>query len=591
MVRGVENAAPEYPDAFALDVEERDALVPPRGGLAGEIGQAGPGEFDEAGGVGRGVWLSREDFGWRWFRGTEKLAEEAAFGEELVGEDLLHCAGFGVGPVRDRFRRQRRPNGEGLVGLAHVGIQQVLVGGVGGNGDVGQDRLGVGHGHSDYCAGIGHLQDRCGVYRKMWLAQVAIGVGFLVLGTGQFLLSESMVAQQASRKGWPPVSITPFTDRVADPGGFWSSPEGEDGELSRGPKTGDRVVAVEGAPFTGMASYLVRYWKRPRSAGITMTFQDQAGVERTWTSRPSHCTLCGFIGGLWAVSVWGIAPFFCLGMAWVVVVHQPRSPLAWAFVGLMLSLSQFSLWPEFNDRFGLVGSPMGWEGWYRVPVLAGQTFLKSAWPAFLLLAARVFRPLGWLGKCLVAAFLVMAGVEAQLAVAWSEEFHPWAGWYAMLAEHRTPLALLGMAGVTGWLWTADRWLGAVAGVMTVTAGMALYGEPEPLRSYEWVLYSDDSRRLKPNYPDYARTTECVELLATQAILLALILRAGRRTPLPLLGAGVLYLSVSVYVGSGLAGYPRFLIWQFWDESPDVMLVAAGTGVALAGWGVLRLEHR
>lgn len=90
---------------------------------------------------------------------------------------------------------------------------------------------------------------------------------------------------------------------------------------------------------------------------------------------------------------------------------------------------------------------MGWEGWYRVPVLAGQTFLQNAWPAFLLLGAGVFRPLGWLGWSLVAGFLVMAGVEARLAVAWSEEFRPWVEVYGVLAQHWTEMSLLAMAGV------------------------------------------------------------------------------------------------------------------------------------------------
>lgn len=172
----------------------------------------------------------------------------------------------------------------------------------------------------------------------MRLVHVAIGIGFLVVGAGQFLLSEAMVAQQRNRNGRPPVSLTPFTDCVADPNGFLSWLEGEGDDRVRGPKTGDRVVAVDGEPFTGMASYLVRYWKRPAGEGITMTFQDQMGVERTWTDRPIHCNKCGVIGALWAVSIWGISPFFCLGVAWAVVAQQPRSPLAWAFVGLMLSL-------------------------------------------------------------------------------------------------------------------------------------------------------------------------------------------------------------------------------------------------------------
>lgn len=121
-------------------------------------------------------------------------------------------------------------------------------------------------------------------------------------------------------------------------------------------------------------------------------------------------------------------------------------------------------------------------------------------------------------------------------------------------------------------------------MMAVAAGVALFAEPEVLRSYEWVLYSDNSWRLEPHYPDYPMTPECVGLLATAGMLLAAILRVGRQMPLPLLGAWVLFVPLSVNIGYNLAGYPESLVLPVF-EWPELMLVAAGGGVVLAGWWV------
>lgn len=136
VVGGVQDAPPEDPDALAFDVEEGDVGVPPGSGLAGEMSQARAGEFDETGRVGRGVLFGRKNFGRGRFRRTEEFAEEAAFGEELVAEDLLHGAGFGVRAVGEGFGREGEPDGAGFVGLAGVGIEQVLVDGIGGSGNL-----------------------------------------------------------------------------------------------------------------------------------------------------------------------------------------------------------------------------------------------------------------------------------------------------------------------------------------------------------------------------------------------------------------------------------------------------------------------
>lgn len=65
------------------------------------------------------------------------------------------------------------------------------------------------------------------------------------------------------------------------------------------------------------------------------------------------------------------------------------------------------------------------------------------------------------------------------------------------------------------------------------------------------------------------------------MLLAAMVRARRRAPLPLLGAWVLFISLAAYIGHALAGYPDVLSVPFLKGWPELILLAPG-GRGFAG---------
>jgi len=90
MMRGVQQSSPQDPDPLALDVEERDASRPPFGRLRRETLQAWTRELGDAmrGSVDRerlGKYV-----GWSRLLEAEEFAEEAAFRQQLVFENVTN---------------------------------------------------------------------------------------------------------------------------------------------------------------------------------------------------------------------------------------------------------------------------------------------------------------------------------------------------------------------------------------------------------------------------------------------------------------------------------------------------------------------
>jgi hypothetical protein len=421
------------------------------------------------------------------------------------------------------------------------------------------------------------LAEAIGVYRQMWLVRLAICAGFLLIGYAQFRLSDDMVRQQRDFDSRVPFALTPFSNRIAI-------------ATSWGPQPDDRLLLLNGEPYTGMHRYLWRYWDvvrlydTPGAKEFAVTVES-GGRTAMFVLPRKHCT-CGIPSRIWAISIWAAPPFFCILTAWFGVMRHPRSPLAWAFAGTLLSLSQISLWPELGPLFDLIGSPMGWPDGARVPVVAGRAFLQSAWPAFVLAGAGTIRPLGCLGWGLMVGFLGMAGMEAGLAVAWSEDYRPWVGLHEVLAARGTELALVGMGGVALWVWRVDRWLGVVAGLIWLGAGVALYMGPETLDSFRWVHYSDDRRKVEPDLPPYVVTPQFVVLVAMAAMLLAALARAGSRVPWQLVGAWTLTVPLLFHLARAWSGYWIAFQIPFLEDWPEFFLWSAAGAVQLAGGWVL-----
>lgn len=431
----------------------------------------------------------------------------------------------------------------------------------------------------------------------MKLVRLAIGAGFLLVCAAQVRLSTDLVSHQRDYRFRVPVWLTPFSDRFASGYGYTLRPQDRHGSVDWRLGIDDRLLQVNGKPFTGMASYLPFYWAsvrrydQPGAAEFTLTVQPGDGrIETLVHQRRGFTYLIPSLHAVLLILV--LPPFLCILAAWLLVSRSPSSRLAWAAAGLLLSLSQLSLNPIFTTVFDLDGSPMGWEDWSRVPVVAGRAFLQYAWPAFLLAGAGTVRPLGWLGWSVVAGFLTMAGVQAGLAVAWSEDYRPWVGIYEALAAYETELVLLGMAGVALWVSTVDRWLGMVAGMLLVGAGVALYSGPEALESFLWTKYSDGTRKVYPIYPWYVVTPAFTGLVATATMVLAAIARAGGRAPLDLLGAWVLLIPLFSHFGRVCLGeWYAFVRFPVLEEGPELFLASTSGAVLLTDWWLRRRSLR
>jgi hypothetical protein len=129
VVAGVEDTPPEDPDALTGEVVEEGTLgEPPRRCVGGELREAEFAEVDvffDVGGDGRRVtgWEKLVSWG---FLGANELGEEAAFGEELVGEDRADRVYFFLGAEVEAVVWNGTPHAGGLVALADVGVDDML---------------------------------------------------------------------------------------------------------------------------------------------------------------------------------------------------------------------------------------------------------------------------------------------------------------------------------------------------------------------------------------------------------------------------------------------------------------------------------
>jgi sigma-B regulation protein RsbU (phosphoserine phosphatase) len=166
-----------------------------------------------------------------------------------------------------------------------------------------------------------------------------------------------------------------------------------------GLQQGDRIVAINGKPFTGDAVWIDAF--RNTVPGQTMTFTvernqpGQAAPERKSfdvsltkaeksINRLTELAVLIFFGVL--------MPNFCLLLGFWVAFVRPRDPLAWLVLALMLSFGSLGLegWAGVN-------------GWWLPAFAVYRTGLISTWPIWMLLFGIYFperftvdRKLPWL---------------------------------------------------------------------------------------------------------------------------------------------------------------------------------------------------
>ncbi len=379
-----------------------------------------------------------------------------------------------------------------------------------------------------------------------------------------------------------PFRVRPFTNRI---------------DLFRGGgvRSNVELLAVNGRPFTGLSVYLQELrttWRRG-DRPLSVTVRSSGGPARTIDAVSAHCT-CGVRDHWERIRFSVLSPAFCVLLGVVVAFLRPGSPLGWAFLALMLSLSQLTLLPEEVESakgvelFRQAVDLREWPDWFRVPSVAYTAFFAASWPAWLLLfAAYRFPPRtrtsvhwAWLLALPVLGFAILQSV---LAVCWSEYYRAVTPLYRALEHISTELivgAFLGtilFAARFGKRWTAAA---AVTAALAVTA---LYWPASPPTSGEWLHYSDKTWRFEPVIPRFLRTTEIIGAAFASAVSLLIAAanyRALRRVEVFAL---VLLALLLPFLFCALAHS-----WRLWKpEIANSAQVLAFLGLTGMAWAVVR----
>jgi sigma-B regulation protein RsbU (phosphoserine phosphatase) len=124
-----------------------------------------------------------------------------------------------------------------------------------------------------------------------------------------------------------------------------------------GLQQGDRIVAVNGQPFRGLADYYVAVAHAP--AGSQIRVDITSGDESHPTERSllmpvanQHPTATDVVA---LVALYFLLPVICLALGFWVAFSRPRDPLAWLLLGMMLAL------PHIFENTLVPGWPPGWR--------------------------------------------------------------------------------------------------------------------------------------------------------------------------------------------------------------------------------------
>lgn len=240
----------------------------------------------------------------------------------------------------------------------------------------------------------------------IWLAALlSIAVAYQATYSRHILLTLAHTTERVRQ----PFSLLENTPVVADPADARQS----------GVRAGDRVIAINGHPFTGN-TVLTEALEKARP-GQRLRIQVQRGQHE---ERSFDVTLPPHTGAPYGLGAWALQfvlyiamPLSCLLLGFWVAAMRPRDPLAWLLLGLMLSFSQ-------------TANAFGWEGEFRKPAIAWHMLMAGLWPVWMLLFGIYFpeksrweRRLPWLKWILIVPitfFLIgniigMVGAEISFA--------------------------------------------------------------------------------------------------------------------------------------------------------------------------------
>jgi len=291
-----------------------------------------------------------------------------------------------------------------------------------------------------------------------------------------------------------------------------------------------------------------------------------------------------------AAAIWIVPPAFCVLLGFTVVTLRPYAIVSWAFLGLMLSLSQLQFWSEWYTGFQYTITPMQWTDWLRVPGVGYQAFVRYAWPAALVIFwSQVFRArpaVRRAAQMVAVAFLGFAALHAVLQIAWSENFRGFVSLYRLLESHRSELIVVGLAAAAGLCWWLNRSYGLAVGTMGLSAVAALYWSPSPITHGDWETYADDTRRFVATIPEFHNTPGLIILAFTAGCILAGVVTFRSRLSLWELGGSILLVPLVIDLGGCFGGYWFPVEWSMlaWG---GFVLASAGVGLICLGSSIYK----
>ena len=426
--------------------------------------------------------------------------------------------------------------------------------------------------------------------------RLGLAAAFCLILAYQFRISLDTINMQTQWSNYVPFLLAPFSDRIesSDRHSAWESGDGiPDYKRSFEIRYRDQLLKANDKPIMGFSTYLRELrrilrqpppsppnWKNQLFMATIRASDDS--VHHVVISFP-HCT-CGAPTTTEATTVWLIPPVFCATLGFLGALRRPRSPLAWAFLALMLSLSQLRLWPEWVSGFQWTATPMAWDDASRVPSIFYRTLVFHWWPAALLMGGAHFlahRPrLRYWTWIVAGTFAGYALLRAMLEVAWSEYYRPFAALNHLLEYTSTERTVFAFAAIALLAWCWNRHAGGAIGVVAAVAAANLYTSPTGLTRGNWFRYADDTLRYVATVPPFHRAAAMVILLFAVGAIIITIIAVGHHVRRMELIALVLFLPFT-FEAAGSFGhfwYPLgFHISRFW---PWFILATAGTGLLL-----------
>ena len=150
--------------------------------------------------------------------------------------------------------------------------------------------------------------------------------------------------------------------------------------VSYGIHTGDRLLAVDGVPFTGGG--VLGHARAMRSPGVAMivTIAPKNGGDQRTIALPVTAESRNSWDALSTFVVQILLPAVSLLLGFWVVYRRPRDPMAWLLLGLMMSF------PHILRAFLVPGWPPGW----REAGVFYDTVLNALFPILMFLFGRFF---------------------------------------------------------------------------------------------------------------------------------------------------------------------------------------------------------